>query len=95
MKKNAAFILMGWFFMLTHHVPTNTTPAQAFVVETQIRGFANAAACAAGRDGFFAGLSDIPDSGIPAAVIVNKSGYETSCCFNESTGEERCALPKD
>jgi len=93
-KKTLTLVLIGWFFMLTHHV-TNFTTGQEFVVETQVRGFASAKACALARDGFGAGLSDIPDTGIPAAVVVNRSGYETSCCFSDSTGEENCTLPKN
>jgi hypothetical protein len=93
--KTITFVLLGWFFMLTHQVMTNAAPPQDLVVETQVRGFTSAKACALARDGFGAGLSNIPDTGIPAAVVVNRSGYETSCCFSESTGEESCALPKD
>jgi hypothetical protein len=93
--KKIILVMLGWFFMLTHYVPTSGTPAEGFVVETQVRGFASVKACSGARDGFGAGLSDIPDTGIPAAVVVNRSGYETSCCFSESTGEEDCSLPKD
>jgi len=73
--------LVGWFFLMTHHVPVGQVgqqSAQDFVMDTMVGNFRTAQACDTARQGF------IETNTNPR--IVNAESCSATCCFDESTG---------
>jgi len=79
--KAVSLALVGWFFLMTHHVPTGQVgqqSAQEFVMDTMVGNFPTAKACETARQGFNE-MNTNPR-------VLNAESCSTTCCVNENTG---------
>ena len=79
--KAVTLALVGWFFLMTHHVPIGQVgqpSTQDFVMDTMVGNFPTAKACETARRGF----NDMNSN----PRILNAESCSTTCCVNENTG---------